>query len=143
MQSAPKITIKLELTAVDPVPVGADRCWLKCRRLPASRSRGRLAEDREWTAIAGRSSRYSLRGQRLPLLPSVFVYPALTECAQVACTVFSRSTFTSIARTWSGYHSPTLLHSVHHADLLLPIVFKCRSRRYLDESSERFARSDS
>lgn len=28
-----------------------------------------------------RSSRYLLRGQRLPLLPSVFVYPALTECA--------------------------------------------------------------
>lgn len=60
-------------------------------------------------------------------------------CAGCVAQSSLRSTVTSIARTSSGYHSPTPLSLVHHADLLLSIVFKCESRRYLfADSSERF-----
>lgn len=100
------MTLKFKLTAAVPIPVSADH-WLKCRRLSASRSRGRLAEDREWTTIADRSvPRVTRQEAKGCLFYHRYLYtPAPTECAQVACTVFCRSTVTSIARTSSDYRS--------------------------------------
>lgn len=133
---------KFVLTAIAPVSVSANH-WFKSRRLSASRSRGRLAEDRNREPF--RSSRYLLRGQRLPLLRSVFVYPG----ADRICTLymgrvhallsfyrhFDRSHFVS------GYHPPTPLRlSTTSTDLFLPIVFKCGSRWTSQPRCPRFGR---